>query len=272
MVHADHLGRPTRMTDATKATVWQATWKPWGEVQTLSGTNSNNLRFPGQYYQIETGLHYNHHRMYDPVTGRYTQPDPLRFVDGPSVYAYAKNSPYMNVDRTGLDCTSLGGQTTCIYPSEDGPSFSVPSTPNFPEDINGFSWWYHKYDISVPIGDANRKCILKALADHATPGKSNGASPGGTDNVARAAGLDNSVKSYTTNDLSTGAELVVNLSKSGGPFADGYVARGINGDYVHTWGEGTAFKQWVPIVPRIGNYLVWQKQMEEIVKNCSCQK
>ena len=39
--------------------------------------------------------------MYDPVTGRYTQPDPLRFVDGPSVYAYAKNSPYMYKDRDG---------------------------------------------------------------------------------------------------------------------------------------------------------------------------
>jgi RHS repeat-associated protein len=90
------------MTNAAKATVWQASWKPWGEVQTLSGTNTNNLRFPGQYFQIETGLHYNHHRMYDPVTGRYTQPDPLRFVDGPSVYAYAKNSPFMYTDRDGL--------------------------------------------------------------------------------------------------------------------------------------------------------------------------
>jgi RHS repeat-associated protein len=100
-VHADHLGRPIRMTSWTKATVWQATWKPWGEVQTLSGTNSNNFRYPGQYFQIETGLHYNHHRHYDAVTGRYTQPDPLRFVDGPSVYAYAKNSPYMYRDSDG---------------------------------------------------------------------------------------------------------------------------------------------------------------------------
>jgi RHS repeat-associated protein len=111
-VHADHLGHPIRMTSPTKATVWQATWKPWGEVQTLSGSNTNNLRFPGQYFQIETGLHYNHHRMYDPVTGRYTQPDPLRFVDGPSVYAYAKNSPYMNVDREGLEGEPQG------WPSE----------------------------------------------------------------------------------------------------------------------------------------------------------
>ncbi len=103
MVHSDHLGRPTRLTDSTKATVWQATYKPWGEVQSISGTVLNNLRLPGQYFQIETNLAYNWHRHYDPVTGRYTQPDPLRFVDGPSIYAYAGNSPFMVTDREGLE-------------------------------------------------------------------------------------------------------------------------------------------------------------------------
>jgi YD repeat-containing protein len=52
-VHADHLGRPVRMTNAAKATVWSATWKPWGEAQTITGTTTNNLRFPGQFFQIE---------------------------------------------------------------------------------------------------------------------------------------------------------------------------------------------------------------------------
>jgi RHS repeat-associated protein len=101
-VHTDHLGRPIRMTDSTKATVWQATYKPFGEVQTTSGTKANNLRFPGQYFQIETSYAYNWHRHYDPISGRYTQPDPLRFVDGPSMYAYAGNSPFVLTDRSGL--------------------------------------------------------------------------------------------------------------------------------------------------------------------------
>ena len=104
-IHTDHLGRPIRMTNGAKTTVWQATYKPWGEVQSISGTTTNNLRFPGQYFQIETGMHYNWHRNYDPVTGRYTQPDPLGFVDGPSIYAYAGNSPFMNVDREGKETT-----------------------------------------------------------------------------------------------------------------------------------------------------------------------
>ncbi len=109
-VHTDHLGRPVRMTDAARATVWQASWKPWGEIENISGTILNNLRFPGQYFQIETNLAYNHHRHYDPVTGRYTQPDPLGFVDGPSVYAYAGNSPFMRTDRSGLDLVIIGGE------------------------------------------------------------------------------------------------------------------------------------------------------------------
>jgi len=46
-------------------------------------------------------LHYNWHRHYDPSLGRYTQPDPLVFVDGPSVYGYAGGSPLRNVDPTG---------------------------------------------------------------------------------------------------------------------------------------------------------------------------
>jgi RHS repeat-associated protein len=101
-VHTDHLGRPTRMTDSTKATVWTAAYKAWGEPTILSGTKLLNLRFPGQYFQIETGLAYNWNRHYDTTTGRYTQPDPLGFVDGPAIYAYAGNSPWMNSDREGL--------------------------------------------------------------------------------------------------------------------------------------------------------------------------
>jgi RHS repeat-associated protein len=111
-VHTDHLGRPTRMTNMAKSTVWSASYKPWGEVQSITGSATQNLRFPGQYFQIETGLAYNWHRAFDPVTGRYTQPDPLGFVDGPSVYAYARNSPYIYTDREGkfgLGGAGLGG-------------------------------------------------------------------------------------------------------------------------------------------------------------------
>jgi RHS repeat-associated protein len=58
--------------------------------------------------QSETGLHYNWHRSYDPTVGRYTQPDSLGFVDGPSVYGYAGGQPHSFVDPEGEKVSVIG--------------------------------------------------------------------------------------------------------------------------------------------------------------------
>jgi RHS repeat-associated protein len=92
-VHPDHLNRPIRMTDGGESVVWDAIYNPFGDVYSITGSASNNLRFPGQYFLIEDGLHYNWFRHYDPTLGRYIQPDPLGFVDGPSMYAYVRSGP-----------------------------------------------------------------------------------------------------------------------------------------------------------------------------------
>lgn len=115
-VHVDHLNRPVLMTDAAKAQVWQAVWKPFGEAQSITGPAALDTRFPGQWFQIESGLHYNWHRHYDPTTGRYTQPDPLGFVDGPGVYGYARSKPIHLEDSTGLK--------TCVFISSGTGSSS----------------------------------------------------------------------------------------------------------------------------------------------------
>ena len=125
MVHADHLGRPLRLTDASRATVWAAAYDPFGQPWQITGAVEQNLRFPGQYFLLESGLSYNWHRIYDASTGRYTQPDPLRFVDGPSVYGYAGASPMMRVDPTGLQVPPSWVDPPsnlppmCMGPSED---------------------------------------------------------------------------------------------------------------------------------------------------------
>jgi RHS repeat-associated protein len=79
-VHADHLNRPIRMTDGSESVVWDAIYNPFGDVNSITGSASNNLRFPGQFFLIEDGLHYNWYRHYDPTLGRYIQPDPLSDV------------------------------------------------------------------------------------------------------------------------------------------------------------------------------------------------
>ncbi len=106
-VHTDHLSRPIKMTDTSKASVWTTVYGPFGQPHSITGSASNNQRFPGQWHQLEAGLAYNWHRHYDPSLGRYTQPDPLGFVDGPSVYAYALSNPHRYVDPDGRNI--IGG-------------------------------------------------------------------------------------------------------------------------------------------------------------------
>ena len=101
-VHVDHLNRPIMLTDAAKASVWSAIYEPFGRVHSVTGAVTQNLGLPGQWFQLEHGLAYNWHRHYDPTTGRYTTADPLGFVDGPSVFAYAGSAPHAKVDRWGL--------------------------------------------------------------------------------------------------------------------------------------------------------------------------
>ena len=84
-VRADHIGRPVFATNSTGTKVWSATYNPFGGVHTSTGTLPPN-RFPGQWFQSESGLHQNWMRDYDPTTGRYLQADPLGLVAGMSLY------------------------------------------------------------------------------------------------------------------------------------------------------------------------------------------
>jgi RHS repeat-associated protein len=97
---ADHIGRPVFATNTAGVKVWTASYTPFGGVRTTTGTPIT-ARFPGQWFQSESGLHQNWMRDYDPTTGRYLQADPLGLVDGASVYGHAGQSPMMNADPTG---------------------------------------------------------------------------------------------------------------------------------------------------------------------------
>jgi RHS repeat-associated protein len=96
------------MTDASGTVVWDADYKPFGEVTITLSTITNNLRFPGQYFDAETGTHYNYYRDYNPSIGRYVEADPLGIEKGINhLYAYVANNPLNITDPLGLgsDCS-----------------------------------------------------------------------------------------------------------------------------------------------------------------------
>ncbi|QCY13047.1 RHS repeat-associated core domain-containing protein [Pseudomonas sp. MPC6] len=91
--HTDQIGTPLEMTDADGSIVWQATYKAWGSIETLAVNEvEQNLRFQGQYFDDETGLHYNTFRYYDPQVGRFITQDPIGLLGGENLYAYAPNT------------------------------------------------------------------------------------------------------------------------------------------------------------------------------------
>ena len=99
-LHTDHLLTPRYATDSTGATVWSWDSGAFG-AEAPTGSATVNLRFPGQYYDAETGLHYNWHRYYDPETGRYITSDPLGLAAGLNTYSYAAQNPLSYIDPDG---------------------------------------------------------------------------------------------------------------------------------------------------------------------------
>ena len=120
-LHDDLLGTPQLATDAGQTTVWQAAYQPFGQAS-VSGMITQNLRFPGQHFDIESGWNHNGFRNYLPDLGRYAEPDPLaasagyydpqtgRFLNegllgvggiGPNLYNYGDDSPTNFIDPSG---------------------------------------------------------------------------------------------------------------------------------------------------------------------------
>lgn len=100
------MGTPRRGTDAAGQLVWYWESEAFGE-EVVSGTTTVNLRFPGQYFDQETSLHYNYFRYYDPSTGRFLRSDPIGLRGGLNTYAYVLNSPLKYSEPFGLAIPSF---------------------------------------------------------------------------------------------------------------------------------------------------------------------
>ncbi len=115
-VQTDHLNAPRVVIDRAGVQRWSWLSEPFGNSAPVEnpvgfGAFTLNLRIPGQYFDLESGLLYNGHRTYDAGVGRYTQSDPIGLKGGINTYAYVGGNPISYVDPDGLRGLSGGART-----------------------------------------------------------------------------------------------------------------------------------------------------------------
>ncbi len=144
----DHLGTPQRMIKSNGATVWEARYSAFGEATITTDTVGNDLRFPGQYEDEETGLYHNYFRTYDPKTGRYLQSDPVGFYGGINNYSYAKNNSINYSDPKGLCIWDLCAVETYVIAAVIAAAVAYMVTPDA-EDMDDLK------DKVIPVDPEN---------------------------------------------------------------------------------------------------------------------
>jgi RHS repeat-associated protein len=126
-IQSDHLNTPRRLIQSDGQVAWQWAYSAFGDEKPTIASNrfantdlnqsfgtttvpavTFNLRYPGQYFDQESGLHYNYHRSYSATTGRYTQSDPIGLDGGWNRFGYVGGNPLSFTDPLGLQIVSGG--------------------------------------------------------------------------------------------------------------------------------------------------------------------
>jgi RHS repeat-associated protein len=128
--HADRQGVPQLVTDSTQTAVWTTTYQPYGTTPTIISSIVQNLRFPGQHFDFETGFHYNNARDYMPNLGRYLEADLIGLGGGLNTFLYANGNPGTFTDKWGLDSAQ-----TMIDAFSHGLDYEPPANIPSPADI-----------------------------------------------------------------------------------------------------------------------------------------
>lgn len=137
-IHPDHLGSPRVITNAANTEVWRWDSEPFGTAAANDDPDGNgvkfvyNLRFPGQYFDAETGKHYNYFRDYDPATGRYVESDPIGLDGGMNTYAYVRENPISRIDPEGRSDSDVGNAMMYQWVQQPGfdPNRTYVDGPN----------------------------------------------------------------------------------------------------------------------------------------------
>ncbi|MFC9593631.1 DUF6531 domain-containing protein [Streptomyces sp. NPDC056944] len=129
-VVTDLVGTPRELVDSTGAVAWRTRTTLWGSTSwNRDATAYTPLRFPGQYFDPESQLHYNRHRHYDPEVGRYASPDPLGLAPAPHPVTYVDN-PTTWIDPLGLEMCPHRASGEHRHSVVLGPNQPPPNGPS----------------------------------------------------------------------------------------------------------------------------------------------
>ncbi|WP_226865071.1 RHS repeat-associated core domain-containing protein [Microbulbifer taiwanensis] len=127
--HLDHLGTPDALTDGSGEVVWSVSYRTYGNVAIAHCEEIEQpLRFQGQYFDEETGLHYNRFRYYDPEVGQFVTQDPVGLIGGVNNYRYVPN-PVAWLDPYGLTCKEAISDPSRLLPAPKDSNPWMPDTP-----------------------------------------------------------------------------------------------------------------------------------------------
>ncbi|GAB3446265.1 DUF6531 domain-containing protein [Massilia solisilvae] len=116
VIVADHTGAPRAVVGEGRRIVWRADVLGYGEASPAPGNLLTlNLRGSNQYFDEETGLHYNARRYLDAASGRYLSADPLGLLGGANPYAFGDNNPVDRIDPLGLQAKPAGPVSSWVF-------------------------------------------------------------------------------------------------------------------------------------------------------------
>jgi RHS repeat-associated protein len=128
-IHPDHLDTPQKATDASQNLAWDIVARPFGQTEQQTFPPLSSLRFPGQYFDSESGLAQNWFRDYDPSIGRYIESDPIGLDGGINSYGYVGSNPALFLDPLGLQAVPVPGP---MPPPGGAGSGRVPDNAQLP--------------------------------------------------------------------------------------------------------------------------------------------
>ena len=163
----DHLGTPQMLLNQQQQIRWHAHYTPFGQANIVEAQSTQPLRFPGQYFDEETELHYNYFRSYDPKTGRYIQSDPIGLDGGLNTYGYVGGNPLLFIDQYGLMIGGRGFASGFRFPNSFGPHCGSGANAAFIYD-GGFTEACKAHDICYSTcGKSKLQCDQEFYANGA---------------------------------------------------------------------------------------------------------